>query len=181
MITRLFIGIPASFDIQSKALELKNANKDFQVRWIKPRNLHITLVPPWQAGGSEIGEIIKILKAQPSVEPFYALFNRIDLGPNYKDPRLIWTSGDAPNQLLDLRQTIHNSITTFIHDREFLKYSFKMHMTLARFQRASLPRWAEVLFDISWPMLVNRFVLYKSNLKPEGAEYEILEEFALHK
>jgi 2'-5' RNA ligase len=44
---RVFIGIKASMCLQKSVRELRNAHNDLPVRWIKDRNLHLTLVPPW--------------------------------------------------------------------------------------------------------------------------------------
>lgn len=83
MSKRIFIGIPASEEIKKLAGEwgLTSLNPSFErreikstpllakerqgevnIRWVAPRNLHITLVPPWQAEEAEMPDIINRLK-----------------------------------------------------------------------------------------------------------------------
>jgi 2'-5' RNA ligase len=44
---RVFIGVKASKKLQKKVGEWRRRHADLPVRWIKDRNLHLTLVPPW--------------------------------------------------------------------------------------------------------------------------------------
>jgi len=44
---RVFIGIKASKILQKRVARWQREHRDLPVRWIKNRNLHLTLVPPW--------------------------------------------------------------------------------------------------------------------------------------
>jgi len=151
------------------------------LRWVKPKNLHITLVPPWQSEGIEA--ISHKLKAI-SFTPFEIKFESISFGPNKNDPKLIWASGTATKEILDLRLKIYEALGQKADERPF-----RLHMTLARLPfdfapSTPLGSFAQDILrflpeNVKWRMVVDRFVLYESLLKPEGAEYEVLEEFRL--
>ncbi|BAW01839.1 2'-5' RNA ligase [Thermus thermophilus] len=53
---------------------------------------------------------------------------------------------------------------------------FKPHITLAR-RKAPAPRVPPVLFGLEWP--VEGFALVRSELKPKGPVYTVLEKFSL--
>jgi len=53
---------------------------------------------------------------------------------------------------------------------------FKPHITLAR-RKAPAPRVPPVVFGLEWP--VTEFALVRSELKPKGPVYTILEKFPL--
>jgi len=176
---RIFIGIPASEEIKQKAGLFHQAHLDLPVRWIKPRNLHITLVPPWAIDSAQdLEQIINSLKGSSAVEPFRVSFNRIEFGPNNKNPRLIWASGAATKEILDLRLKIYDCLKQTPDSR-----LFRLHMTLARVPSAGsdIGEWTRTIREgnIDWTMKVDRFVLYESHLSPEGAEYEVVSEFKL--
>lgn len=187
---RIFIGIPASNEIKVKVDIFHRQHQDLPGRWIEPRNLHITLVPPWQAHAPEIAEIIRNLKDQPWVKPFMVKFDTIKLGPDPREPRLIWARGEASPPVINLRNKIYEALGQKLDDRPF-----KLHMTLARLRHSIPPQSPLILRGegkaahpliilrggekLDWTMEVDRFVLYESHLSPQGAEYEIIKEFGI--
>ncbi|MFW6324772.1 MAG: 2'-5' RNA ligase family protein, partial [Desulfovibrionales bacterium] len=67
----------------------------------------------------------------------------------------------------------------FTPDREI----FKPHLTMARIREDRRDHWETLREDMNqlpWPVFsVERFFLFKSTLKPTGAEYDKLGEFPL--
>lgn len=189
MAKRIFIGIPASKQVQEEALEFCRLHQNLPVRWVKSHNLHITLLPPWEADSGEIAEIIGILKAhlypvpngtgasEPLNEPFSIRFDSAALGPNPREPRLIWATGQTPDGLIIFKKTVEKSLAKLIHiphGREL----YKLHMTLARIDQGYARDNLRLdVKSVNWPMTVDRFALYESLLKPEGAEYEVIGNF----
>jgi 2'-5' RNA ligase len=57
---RVFIGIKASGRLQTLVREWRGNYKNLPVRWIKDRNLHLTLVPPWYE--KDVGKAVAKLK-----------------------------------------------------------------------------------------------------------------------
>jgi 2'-5' RNA ligase len=147
------------------------------LRWLSPKNLHVTLVPPWYQ--DDIQDVIDRLQKVHG-QPFAISFNQITFGPNPKAPRLIWAKGKASAELSDLKLSVEQILNTAINDgRHLLQY--QPHITLARFRAEDFGKFKARHLDekISWHQKVESFALYESHLSPQGADYEILAEFKL--
>jgi 2'-5' RNA ligase len=174
---RIFIAIPASEDFRKRAMKFSlDHNEDLPVRWLAGRNLHITLVPPIEAEPQEIEKLKVQLKTISELKPFEVHFNTIDFGPDNDEPRLIWTKGEAPTELYQLKDKIDNAIG-YRPDRT----NFIMHITLARFSAKNFkPEWRDKLqTSIHGTMLVDKFVVMEVKDTNGIREYPILEEFLL--
>ena len=172
---RIFIGIPASEKIKAKAFEFYRQHQDLPGQWIKPKNLHITLVPPWEIMEHEAHDIKQKLK-KVDFQQFEVIFEDISFGPNPREPRLIWARGSVPKQIDDFRLKIYEALGQTPDNRQF-----RLHMTLARFRSEDFGHFALQRLDenINWKEKVKSFVLMQSHLLPQGVEYEVLEEFDL--
>lgn len=265
MAKRIFIAIPATREIRAQVAEFHRRHGELNARWIKPQNLHITLVPPFYLVPSLFGQPREAAKDEErqlanliqklntlSCQPFTIAFDRVSPGPNLRKPRLIWAVGRTPPELLALKLKIEKVLKPLVnitHGREL----YKLHMTIARCpqpyssasggetcspagqkpQQSALQaqkKWSrnshvwpktghlpgilpeahdlrqansrkitnELIanhprqsnsaeeqklmgyrshWNIKWSMPVDRYVLYESHLRPEGAEYEVLQEF----
>lgn len=71
---RVFIGIKASKTLQKKVARWHREHRDLPVRWIKARNLHITLVPP--AREEEIRKKFEEIKKK-KIKRFVIIFKRV--------------------------------------------------------------------------------------------------------
>ncbi len=204
MSRRIFIGIPATEEIQSKVAEweqgflISESVKGLKIRWIKSQNLHITLMPPWEIShkvwNMEHEALKKSLQlAADETKAFEISFKEISFGPNPREPRMIWARGQAPNDLIVLKEEVEKNISSITHGREQNKNLLKLHMTLARLssfvrpfshqfetQRGRVLPGARRQWEINWAMMADRFVLYESHLSSAGADYEVLEEFQLN-
>lgn len=178
------MGIPISEDIKGRILEwgdkFQISNNKFQIRWIEPKNLHVTLVPPWE----EVEWKVASNKLQVvECEPFEISFNKIELGLNDREPRMIWLSGNASEEIKKLKKLIerHLESPTIKRDGRHIY----QHVTLARFRSEHrsehMIRSGQQNFPlpVDWRMTVEKFVLYRSHLLPQGSDYEVLAEFPL--
>jgi 2'-5' RNA ligase len=128
-----------------------------------------------------------------TVKPFDINFTNISFGPTKKEPRLIWASGEAPPQLIRLKQELEEALNQPSEKREFL-----LHLTVARFRpekrslrlnvaasgnRGVQPQVSMHLTDlnetIAWPETVSEYQLMRSDLHPDGARYTILQSYAV--
>jgi|ERR1051326_4837142 2'-5' RNA ligase len=174
---RIFIAIKTEEELQGRVLEWRGQQQvtsDMrQVRWIAPKNLHVTLVPPWNTEELKVqSEKLKVVKSKP----FDISFNKISFGPNEREPRMIWLSGEAGKEILDLRFKILDSLGQKPDARPF-----KLHVTLARFKSEDFRNFETKKLNeiVDWRMRVKSFVLMESHLLPSGADYEVLEQFEL--
>ena len=166
---RIFVGIPILDHIHLGFAQ--NLRQEKNIRWILPKNLHVTLAPPWYE--KDINGIINRLK-KVKANPFEITFNKISFGPNPKAPRLIWASGKAPEEIIKLKTSIEQVLSKQPEDRKF-----QMHATLARFKAEDFKKFGihQLEETVSWRQKAEKFALYESHLSPQGADYEILEEF----
>ena len=181
---RIFVALPISKDSQNKIEEWGRDYQNLPVRWIKGKNLHVTLIPPWYT--AKVHEVIDRLKSLNNViEPFTITFQEVAFGPNSKRPRLIWASGDSPSKIITLKSKLEECLGRKKEKREFMS-----HLTIARFKKEdfakflikNLPRTMSVrgLHDkVFWQEKVSSFLLMESHLKRGGAEYEKLAEIPL--
>lgn len=173
---RIFIAIKMSQKIQQEAEKWKAEFLNLPVRWIPADNLHITLIPPWDEDEENIEIIANALeKIQGKISPFEIRFNNITYGPNPFSPRLIWAEGRAAEDLIKLQREVENLLYVKL-DRKF-----KLHLTLARFRQEDYVNFAikNLNEKIDWIEKVDSICLIESILKPEGAEYVVLERVSL--
>ncbi len=165
---RVFIALKTNPEIEERVKSWKEDKLAWPVRFIEPRNLHLTLVPPFNC--ENISALIDTLSSiktdQKKISIAYKL---IDFGPRPENPRLIWALGDYNLELDNLKNKIENSL-----NQKRISRNFHPHLTLARFK--NLPFFA-VKEKINWQEIHNSFVLFESILKPKGAEYNIIKKF----
>ncbi|MDO8515795.1 MAG: 2'-5' RNA ligase family protein, partial [bacterium] len=125
---RLFIAIPISQSLQTEIVVWAEKYFTLPVQWLQGKNLHVTLIPPWYEHNLE--EVFSFFDSVKGiVRPFEIKFEHISVGPNPHEPRLIWVAGEAPGELLVLKESLEK---TFGKKSEH--QHFKMHLTLARFR-----------------------------------------------
>lgn len=173
MLRRIFVGLPIDCALGQKILAFQNQHLDWPVRWIAQKNLHVTLVPPWQT--AEIQPVIEVLKSV-SVSNFSMEFNQLNLGPVPKKPRLIWALGQTPAWLTVLRNRLFAALGQVLVSKPY-----RPHITLARLEKSgTIGVFNKVLPQfISWRFEVGEFCLYESILNPDGADYRILSKHVL--
>ncbi|OGL88098.1 2'-5' RNA ligase [Candidatus Uhrbacteria bacterium RIFCSPLOWO2_02_FULL_49_11] len=172
---RIFIALPVSESLQNEIIAWEQSFSDLPVRWLKGKNLHITLVPPWEIDDTD--KIVTLLNGSKFVtERIELRFDRVSFGPNPREPRLIWAEGQTVNQLSVIRNQLYETLGFSPESRPY-----KLHLTLARFrpeQFASFP--TQTLNEkVTWQDTATSFVLMESHLLPTGADYEILVEIPL--
>lgn len=170
---RIFIGIQLPFRLQNKIiLWQKNYQKTLSpsgMRFIKPENLHVTIVPPWLVGTRE--ETIHLLEQQTLGSAFTMQFDTIRFMPSDR-PKFVWVYGSTPENLLQLRQNI-----AMVLQRPLEKRKYALHTTIARMQDKAA--FVPVTEHIHWSISIKKFALFQSHLSSQGAEYEVVKEFEL--
>jgi 2'-5' RNA ligase len=132
---RIFLGFEISYDLRKKIIKWQN-NFSFypQFRFVKPKNLHITLIPPWYEDDLE-KKILLIRKAilAQSKKPFFIDFFKIRPGPSKRNASLIWLEGKKNKYA----EKLVKSITSYLCLSES-KRNFIPHITLARTKKCLL-------------------------------------------
>ncbi len=173
---RLFLAVPVpgpvKHRINPEIRKLRKSLPDWEIQWVPPENLHITLV---FFGGIKAEEIEK-LKAEvaTAVSGFPPL--EIATGKLSLKGRPLWLEiGQGNCELQSLAETLSDKLTLKGSLGE--KRGFHAHLTLGRVRkrgRTKLPPFPETF---SWK--TNRLVLYESRLSPQGPTYTPRSSFPL--
>lgn len=172
---RVFVAIPVSEDLQREVLTWSVAYTNLPVRWLKGKNLHVTLVPPWEEELENIPEVLGLIKkaADTMREPLTLSFSRVRFGPDPRRPRLIWAEGAVPPELAVLSRELHRALGLPEERRPL-----RLHLTVARFRPEDFRTFPIQRLDerVSWRWEARLVTLMQSHLLRGGAEYEVLGE-----
>ncbi|MCL5004467.1 MAG: RNA 2',3'-cyclic phosphodiesterase [Patescibacteria group bacterium] len=172
---RIFIAIPISKKLQKEIEKYREFYSDLPARWLEGKNLHITLIPPWEEDNiDEVKDILKTIESK--IGSFEMNFEKVSFGTNSYSPRLIWAIGKTPKQIIELKKLLENALNMPSERNDFL-----LHLTLARFRPEDFKNFPVKKIDdkINWREIVEEFIIMRSHLSRNGAEYEILERFRL--
>lgn len=178
---RVFVAIGISSQLKEEIAYWQKKWNHLSVRWIKPENMHVTLIPPWYT--TEVDKVIEDLKSvnqnrkrfwtsqNDAIKPFTITFREVTFGPNPKRPRLIWASGDVPSEILILKSKLGK-----ILQRKSEKRPFLTHLTIARFKEKDFIKFPikNLHSKVFWKEKIHSFLLMESHLRRSGAEYETL-------
>ncbi len=184
---RIFIAINLPEEIRTALVDYQRKWPDLPTRWIKSENLHITLVfvgdvkEEWV---SEIRNVIRKVTAQHKT--FFINLTRIFYGPpKAMPPRMIWVSGDLPEEFANLKEDLEKELSGKIRLVPE-KRETSLHITLARikeweWRRIEPEERPEIEEFIDLNFQVFSIEVMESVLKRSGAEYKILESYKLKK
>jgi 2'-5' RNA ligase len=172
---RVFVAIPVPEGLQREMLAWEEKYRALPVRWLKGKNLHVTLVPPWEERPGDVPETLARMRSAAGGlrEPIPLSFSRVRFGPDPRRPRLIWAEGETSPALAALSQALHRELGITPEAR-----AFRPHLTLARFRPERLASFPVRELDepVSWRAEARSVALMESHLLRGGAEYEILGE-----
>jgi len=182
---RIFIAINLPEEVKAELTELQKQWPDLPCRWARKDNLHLTLVFLGYIRKEKIIDILDAIKeAAKQTKPFLISLNKLCYGPEKQSPpRLVWVKGQRSQALIDVKKKIEDSLSgkvPFIREkRELLP-----HITLARirqldWKRSPSDKRSKIEQDVSIDFSVDSIELMESHLKRTGAEYEIMQSFAL--
>ena len=153
------------------------------IKWVDPNNIHITLKFLGETPVDEIPAITEALKASTEgLHPFDIKLANTGIFGSYYQPRVIWTGIDASDELLKLSAKVVSNLEAigYLSDRQ----NFVPHLTLGRIKEIKdKAHFQEVLAHFSkfiyQTQHVTSFTLFESNLRKDGPEHIVIEEFIL--
>lgn len=170
---RIFVALLLPEDLKEKIVTWQAHHSELNLRLIEKRNLHITIIPPWES--DDISEARKILaKFENSIGPQNLNFTEINWGPTQKDPRLIWAKSATPKELESFRDDLAIKLEMELKYKDLL-----CHVTLGRCSPATACGEALFKTEISWTDTISEFAIMESKLLDTGAEYSIIEKWQL--
>jgi 2'-5' RNA ligase len=171
---KIFVAIKISEKLQGEILEWEKKYKSLPARWLRPENIHITIIPPWET--ENIEEAKRMLDSLGKKGGFEVAFHKICYGPNPKHPRLIWVEGEGGKEYEALRTDLEN-IFGAVKGQKGRGDGF-IHLTLARFNPEDFRRFSvkELEEPVNWIEKVKNVVLLQSF---PGSVYKELYKVAL--
>jgi len=182
---RLFVAIavPEAARMEMRRLqdELRGLASPDDVRWVHPRQFHLTLkflgaVPPASL------EAVKaaLTSACDGIAPFRVYARGIGFFPHDRSPRVIWVGLDSDHAgLIELRRRVDRALASFAekHGEE----TFRAHVTIGRFQKFRrhkaeklLPRASAFRDHVFGEWQVDAVALMRSELSSDGARHTAL-------
>jgi 2'-5' RNA ligase len=155
-----------------------------EIRFVRTNNLHITLRFFGNITENDVEEIKRRIN---SVISGYKIFKikikSISAFPNMKNPRIIWAGIQDESGKLKFMAENLNRLLSGIGEKEEDR-GFKAHLTIGRVRSRLNPEYFQ---KIIYPCInndfgestVNRIILYRSTLLPDGPVYDSMADFSL--
>lgn len=180
---RLFVAldIPESVRASLAALVSKLRAVCPSARWVRIEGLHVTLKFIGETPLEKAEAIKAALATVPPRPPISIKFRGLGFFPNDRRPRVLWAGIEAGSGLVVLAASVETSLDPLGIARE--ERAFSPHLTLARFDtprgldalHAAIEKSGQPEFGDT---TATEFHLYRSVLKPGGAEYTRLATFS---
>jgi 2'-5' RNA ligase len=188
---RTFVAIELPAEIlrlmEQAQAQLKSVAPPGSVRWVHVGGIHLTLKFLGPVPASQLDVVTAAMaSAAHSVTPFTITISGVGCFPNLRRPRVVWIGISEPTgKLNSLQRAVESTISPLGYPPE--ERGFQPHLTLGRAARdassADLKRLGEIVAAANVGTLgqvtVNEIALIKSDLKPSGAEYTILQRARL--
>ena len=181
---RLFIGIPSGQEIQPILFDIQSCVEynPRQIRWVPPKNIHMTLVFLGNVSLDAIPKLTKTLEDVIDCKNFRASIEGTGIFPSSHPPKIFWLGvGSGKQKISVLHEKIEKAVDSFKAIRK--KESFIPHITIGRATRSYckidvLP-FLEYVYSPR-ELDVNSVSLYESQLLPAGPKYKVLTTFPLN-
>lgn len=181
---RCFIGCPLPPEYQDRLGSLLRRWRGrlcSSVSWTRPGNWHLTLKFLGEVAPERLPAIRSALGSVRSA-PFGFQAGGGGSFPERGRPRVLWIGVRQGGQAcVTLAGVIDRTLDRLGLPRE--TRPFAPHLTLARIREARDEDWAGLvaeLTDESWPEFTMReFVLWESELRPQGPAYRVIERYPL--
>jgi 2'-5' RNA ligase len=176
---RSFLAFELSTEMKSKVNGVYEnvRNSRLEVRWVRPQGIHITVVfmgdvreEDIAAIGNEMGKVCSEFAS------FRASLKGMGCFPSCRNPRVIWIGLEAEiERMSSFREDLQKRLVPFGVKAE--KRGFNPHLTLGRFKKPSrdeseIGKLIDKHKDLTSPVCsLHELVLFKSDLKPDGAIY----------
>lgn len=173
---RTFIAVELDPSFREKILQIQDRFSEFDLKFVNPEIVHITLK---FLGGINESKVCSVAAALDSImcEPFEAKIEGIGVFPKPSNPKVLWLGATGNFE------TLHDDVETLLKPFKFKEdeRAFTAHATLARVKflnKGQKSAFINVLNELKnielGSMQVNKVLLKKSTLTPDGPIYETL-------
>jgi len=187
MLRRIFIAINLPKEIKEDLGIFQKKYSELPAKWVKPENLHITLVFLGYVKEKDLSKIIEITRNVASKHhPFSMKIIKVSYGPpKIFPPRMVWVIGEKNENLSKLQEDLKSELGEIkIAQLDKDEKNFIPHITLARikqfeFRKMEMEEIPEINEDLNLSFQVNSIEIMESHLKRNGAEYIIFDSLPL--
>ena len=181
---RLFIAIILPVELRTILFEsIKDLASRFPaIRPIAPKNIHLTLKFLGSTGNLLVPKVAAAIKDTAEAFESFPFTSGSIIGafPNSSSARILFAPvDDTAGQIADIFKVLENNLAKVKIKKE--ERGFIPHITIARIRDnlniADLLK--KITFNFKDSIICSKITLVESRLKPSGADYIILEEFAL--
>jgi 2'-5' RNA ligase len=183
---RSFFAVELSAEIAVEVRKIQGALKERAtgVRWVRPEGIHLTLKFLGEVEQDCIEAIVR--KAEGAIQgvgPFTVGIRGGGGFPTVKNPRVIWIGvEDHSGMLKQLQTRIEAGMAELGFTQE--KRGFTPHLTVGRLRSGKGSKTVAQAIDAIrtsdlGSLEVREIILFRSHLKPTGAEYTKLGSFPL--
>jgi len=163
--------------------ELKKSS--LNIRWVKVSNIHLTVIFMGTISSLVLEQMTRpISEVCLDYGPFNIAIKGMGVFSSRRNPRVLWIGLDGDmERLAHFRDTLQNSLSPFGIKEE--KRPYNPHLTLGRFRKGQRPdaHLDELLMEYdhltSQVCPLRELILFKSDLKPDGAIYTKLNTWPL--
>lgn len=155
-----------------------------RVRWVPPENIHLTLKFLGGIDDSRAGAIVEAVERVASrFEPFALRVQGFGAFPSLDRPRVLWIGLDCDPELTELQRAVEEAMQGLGFEPE--DREFHPHLTVGRTRskpsRTALDRLAETTdsLELTGTITVRAVDLMRSDLRPDGARYSVVESATL--
>ncbi len=172
---RAFLAIPLPQQLQDSisAVQRQLQTRIPDARWVRPKNLHLTLHFFGEIGEESLEKIkVSVLSVKGCRRPFIVAVKGLGAFPNRHRPRIIWLGLEPKDQLRQLHQECSQALHQAGVVTDTRPYS--PHLTIGRLRQSKSDLTA--LFSTIEPkqvgqLPVDKLVLFASRSQPGGAEH----------
>lgn len=188
---RTFIAIDLPADVRSALSGLRShmsQQEAYPVRWVRPEGIHLTLSFLGDVDSALIPAIsARLSDAAAKSGPFTLSLADVGAFPSLRRPRVFWVGLSGETDRLRL---LHSRVQGALSQVGFApeRRRFDPHLTVGRIRQDSRPEEPRLAGDAfsrattpvpAPPIPVDSIILFRSHLRPTGAEYERLHEAPL--
>ncbi len=183
---RTFLAFPLPADILEVIRDVQQCliGRDIRISWVKPENIHLTVKFLGEISPASVQLAIQAAETTAvGASPMELSVKGLGVFPDARRPRVIWAGLSGRTQsLIDFQADLEENLANVGFEKE--RRRFKAHLTLGRVKKKLSPVKLVSAFDAcggfaSRSFAADRLVLYRSQLRPEGAVYTALQAFDL--
>lgn len=178
---RAFLGVPVSDSVRAVLVErvasLSSRPRGRAVRWVRPEGYHVTLRFLGEIDGERVPALARAVAAEVEGCARFALgLGALRLFPSSRRPRVIVADLRPAAPLAALARRVECGVVACGFPPDARR--FRAHLTLGRIRDRVHPRLPEEALQTR-PFEVTEVVLYRSELRSDGARYAPVERIPL--